>query len=115
VSTYPNPFDGFSHPAFDVLRSQGRLIEVRDFTGLSQFNLHGRSVASIAAGYLDGELVGPGHGALLPATALGGAALVVLADLAARTALSPLELPVGALLSLIGGPYFLFLLWRKLS
>jgi subtilisin family serine protease len=62
-------FDGFSHPAFDVLRSQGRLIEVRDFTGLSQFNLHGRSVASIAAGYLDGELVGPGHGAeILAAT-----------------------------------------------
>ena len=28
---------------------------------------------------------------------------------------SPLELPVGALLSLIGGPYFLYLLWRKLS
>lgn len=60
-------------------------------------------------------LVGPEHGALLPATALGGAALVVLADLVARTALSPLELPVGALLSLVGGPYFLWLLWRKLT
>ena len=59
-------------------------------------------------------LVGPEHGALLPATALGGAALVIFADLIARTALSPLELPVGALLSMVGGPYFLYLLWKKL-
>lgn len=59
-------------------------------------------------------LVGPEHKALLPATALGGAALVIFADLIARTALSPLELPVGALLSMVGGPYFLYLLWKKL-
>jgi iron complex transport system permease protein len=59
-------------------------------------------------------LVGPDHRALLPVTALGGAALVVLADTVARTSLAPLELPVGALLSLVGGPYFLFLLWKKL-
>jgi iron complex transport system permease protein len=59
-------------------------------------------------------LVGPEHAALLPITALGGAALVLLADTAARTAIAPLELPVGALLALVGGPYFLFILWRKL-
>lgn len=60
-------------------------------------------------------LVGPGHRALLPASALGGAALVLLADAAARTLAAPIELPVGALLAMIGGPYFLFVLWRKLS
>ncbi len=59
-------------------------------------------------------LVGPDHRALLPVTALGGATLVVFADTVARTSLAPLELPVGALLALIGGPYFLYLLWRKL-
>lgn len=59
-------------------------------------------------------LVGPEHAALLPVTALGGAALVLLADTAARTLLAPLELPVGALLALVGGPYFLFILWKKL-
>lgn len=59
-------------------------------------------------------LVGPDHRALLPISALGGATLVVLADTFARISLAPLELPVGALLSLIGGPYFLYLLWRKL-
>ena len=59
-------------------------------------------------------LVGPEHGALLPVTALGGAILVLLADTVARTSLAPLELPVGALLALVGGPYFLFILWKKL-
>jgi iron complex transport system permease protein len=58
--------------------------------------------------------VGPSHRALLPAAALAGAALVLVADALARSALAPLELPVGALLALVGGPYFLFVLWRKL-
>lgn len=59
-------------------------------------------------------LVGPDHRFLLPLSALGGATLVLLADALARTALSPLELPVGALLALVGGPCFLVLLWRRL-
>jgi iron complex transport system permease protein len=57
---------------------------------------------------------GPHHRTLVPLSAIGGAALVALADLAARTVAAPLELPVGALLALIGGPYFLFILWRQL-
>ena len=58
---------------------------------------------------------GPDHRVLLPLAALGGASLVLLADTVSRTALAPLELPVGALLALIGGPYFLWLLWRRLA
>lgn len=57
---------------------------------------------------------GPGHRTLVPLAALGGAALLLIADLAARTLAAPLELPVGALLAFLGGPYFLVLLWRKL-
>jgi iron complex transport system permease protein len=60
-------------------------------------------------------LCGPDHRVLLPACALGGALLVLLADTAGRTAVAPLELPVGALMALIGGPYFLILLRRKLT
>jgi iron complex transport system permease protein len=60
-------------------------------------------------------LVGPDHRILLPLSLLAGATLLVLADTAARTIAAPLELPVGALLALIGGPYFLFVLWRKLA
>lgn len=57
---------------------------------------------------------GPNHRTLVPLAALGGAALVVVADLVARTAAAPIELPVGALLALLGGPYFLVVLWRRL-
>lgn len=60
-------------------------------------------------------LVGPTHRRLLPSVALGGAALVVVADACARTVVAPLELPVGALLALVGGPYFLVLLRRRVA
>ncbi len=59
------------------------------------------------------RMVGPGHAALLPGAALWGAALLVWADLAARTAASPLEIPVGALTALLGVPFFLWLLVRR--
>lgn len=60
-------------------------------------------------------LVGPEHARSLVPCAVGGAALVVAADAFARTVVAPLELPVGALLALIGGPYFLALLWRRVA
>ncbi|MDP3857432.1 MAG: iron ABC transporter permease [Stagnimonas sp.] len=57
-------------------------------------------------------LAGPSHRLLLPASALLGASLLLLADTAARSVAAPLELPVGALTALIGGPFFLWLLAR---
>ncbi len=57
-------------------------------------------------------LVGWRHLALLPVAALGGAALVVWADIAARQTFAPQQLPVGVVTALIGGPYFIFLLYR---
>ncbi|HTQ80234.1 MAG TPA: iron ABC transporter permease [Thermoanaerobaculia bacterium] len=56
----------------------------------------------------------PTHRTLLPLAALGGAGLLIVADLAARTLAAPVELPVGAFLAFLGGPYFLLLLWRRL-
>lgn len=56
--------------------------------------------------------LGPDHRLLLPASALGGASLLVLADVGARTWLSPAEIPVGVLTALIGAPFFLVLLLR---
>jgi iron complex transport system permease protein len=58
---------------------------------------------------------GPTHRALLPVAALAGASLLVLGDALARVVAAPLELPVGALLALIGAPYFLHLLWKRVS
>ncbi len=55
-------------------------------------------------------LVGPLSRRLLPASFLGGALLVVLADLGARTLSTRFELPLGALTAFVGAPYFLIAL-----
>lgn len=57
-------------------------------------------------------VAGPDHRMLLPASALGGATLLLLADLAARTLVVPAELPLGVVTALVGGPFFLWLLLR---
>lgn len=61
------------------------------------------------------RLVGQKTALLLPASMLLGGIIVVLADLLGRTLFAPSELPVGILMSLIGGPYFLILLLRRAS
>ena len=63
--------------------------------------------------HISRALVGPRPRKLLIASALVGGVLVVLADLLGRTLAAPSELPVGILLSLVGGPYFLILLVRR--
>jgi iron complex transport system permease protein len=55
-------------------------------------------------------LLGPGHARLLPAAALAGAGLLVLADLVARLLAPPAELPLGVITGLIGAPFFVWLL-----
>lgn len=57
-------------------------------------------------------LVGPGHRVLVPASALAGAVLLLAADLVARTAMAGADLPIGMLTSLVGGPFFFWLLRR---
>jgi iron complex transport system permease protein len=54
--------------------------------------------------------VGHDHLFLAPACLLGGGAFLAVCDLAARTIMSPAELPVGVLTALLGGPFFLWLL-----
>ncbi|PXY92169.1 iron ABC transporter [Gilliamella apis] len=56
--------------------------------------------------------IGANHKWLIPGSALGGACLLLLADTLARTLVAPTEIPVGLLTSLIGGPYFLWLILR---
>jgi len=59
-------------------------------------------------------LLGPDQRLLLPASFLGGAVFLVWADTLARTVLGPVELPVGVVTALAGGPFFLYLLRRHL-
>ena len=57
-------------------------------------------------------LAGPDHRVLLPASLLAGGTLLLFADLVARLALAPAELPIGIVTAFIGAPFFLFLLVR---
>ncbi|MEM8534724.1 MAG: iron ABC transporter permease [Chloroflexota bacterium] len=57
-------------------------------------------------------IAGPDHRLLLPACALGGATLLILADLLARTIAAPAEVPVGLITAFAGGPFFLVLILR---
>lgn len=59
-------------------------------------------------------IVGPLHRPLLPASALVGAIVVVLADAIARAALPPAEIPLGLVTAVAGGPFFILLLARRL-
>jgi iron complex transport system permease protein len=66
----------------------------------------------LIAPHIARALLGTGHARLLPVAALVGALLLVLADSAARSVAPPLELPVGIITALAGGPCFLWLLGR---
>ncbi|MDX2170924.1 MAG: iron ABC transporter permease [Deltaproteobacteria bacterium] len=58
-------------------------------------------------------LAGPDHRIVLPGSIALGAALLVLADVVARTVVAPAELPLGVVTALVGGPFFLWLLRRQ--
>jgi iron complex transport system permease protein len=57
-------------------------------------------------------VLGPDHRLLLPASVLAGGIVLVLADLVARVVLAPIELPVGIVTAVLGGPFFVWLLVR---
>ena len=59
-------------------------------------------------------LGGPDHRFVLPASALGGALVLLLADTLARTAVAPAELPIGILTALLGAPVFLWIVMKKI-
>jgi iron complex transport system permease protein len=58
-------------------------------------------------------IVGADHRVVLPAAILFGASFLVLCDVIARTVMAPIELPVGVVTAMIGGPFFMWLLVRR--
>ena len=58
-------------------------------------------------------LLGPEHKKLIIVSALGGAILLLLSDLVSRTIIAPVEIPIGIITSLIGGPFFIYLLLKE--
>jgi iron complex transport system permease protein len=71
------------------------------------------SFVGIIVPHLVRLIVGADHRLVLPASALFGGAFLIGCDLVARTVIAPLELPVGIVTAIIGGPVFLWLLFRR--
>ena len=76
------------------------------FTGLIGF-------VGLAAPHISRLLVGNDHRKLIPCSAAFGALLVLIADTIGRTIFAPIIIPVGIMLSMIGGPFFMYLLLRR--
>ena len=70
------------------------------------------SFVGLVVPHLIRMMVGPGHRVLLPASMLGGALLLAVADTVARTAVPYADLPIGLLTALVGGPFFFYLIRR---
>ena len=127
---------GLSFAAFAVLPRRMNLLSISDESAASRgVDVHrtqrlsflSASLATGAAVSLGGPIgfigivvphlirlmVGADHRLVLPASAFGGAAFVVACDTISRTALAPLEIPVGVVTAIIGGPFFLWLLIRN--
>lgn len=72
------------------------------------------SFVGLIAPHMARRLVGNAHGVMIPASAMVGAILVILADLAGRMLFQPLDIPAGVFTAAIGAPFFLYLLYKKL-
>lgn len=82
-------------------------------TGASVAISGGIGFIGIIAPHLMRMIIGPDHRTLLPASALLGGTLLVIADALARTLVAPAELPIGILTACAGGPFFLWILMRN--
>ncbi|MEU6078338.1 iron ABC transporter permease [Micromonospora sp. NPDC047074] len=104
------------HLGVDVERLRIRMIVVTALLGAAAVAFTGIiSFIGLVVPHLVRMVAGPGHRVLLPASALGGAVVVIAADLAARTLVEHQELPLGVLTAVVGGPAFFWLLRRTRS
>ncbi|NUK29422.1 iron ABC transporter permease [Parageobacillus sp. VR-IP] len=73
----------------------------------------GIGFVGLMAPHMARRLVGSSFGALIPASALLGAILVMAADLAGRMLFAPMEIPAGVFTAAVGAPYFIYLLYKS--
>ena len=67
----------------------------------------------LAAPHIVRRIFGPSHRIVIPMSFIYGGAFMALCDLAARTVLSPREIPVGAVTALVGAPFFAYVFFAK--
>lgn len=98
----------------DTTRSKKRLLIIATLLSAASVAVCGIiGFVDLIAPHLARKLVGANHRYLLIASALIGALLLLIADTIARTILSPMELPIGAITALIGVPFFIYIYSRK--
>ncbi|NJK64290.1 MAG: iron ABC transporter permease [Synechococcaceae cyanobacterium SM2_3_1] len=106
----------------EVARGLGVAIEWRrSWLLLASASLAGSAVATagtvgfvgLMAPHLARRMVGPAHEGLIPVAALIGGVLVMLSDWVGRSLFAPIEIPCGLITSLLGAPFFLYLLYRR--
>ncbi|MEM5500191.1 iron ABC transporter permease [Ahrensia kielensis] len=89
------------------------IVAVAGATGASVAVSGGIGFVGIVVPHLLRLFIGPDHKYLLPACALLGAIMLLLADAIARQIVAPAELPIGIVTATIGAPFFLWILLRK--
>ena len=101
-------------PGVDVARTERvALVSASLATGAAVSLAGPVAFIGIVVPHLVRLLVGADHRLVLPGSALFGATLLIACDVVARTAFAPLELPVGIVTAMIGGPVFLWLLFKR--
>lgn len=104
------------HLGFDMARARPALVAcVAVLVGASVAMTGLIGFIGLMAPHIARMLVGAGHRRLVPGSLLVGALLLLLADIASRLVAAPAEVPVGLITALIGGPFFLLLLYRRLG
>jgi iron complex transport system permease protein len=103
-----------AHMGVDVQRlKRATILCAAAATGAAVAVSGGIGFIGLVVPHLLRQAQGPDHRPLIPQAALLGAALLVLADLVARSIVAPAELPIGILTALIGAPVFLWMLVQR--
>lgn len=89
------------------------IVSVAAATGAAVAVSGGIGFVGIVVPHLLRLAIGPDHRYLLPASALLGAAFLILTDCVSRTVVAPAELPIGIVTATIGAPFFLWILLRR--
>lgn len=101
------------HLGVDVRALRRKLIFVTALLVAAAVSFNGTiGFVGLVVPHLFRLMIGPGHRRLIPFSALGGGLLVLLADMAARTLDPPNEVPIGVIMGSLGGPFFLWMIWR---
>jgi ABC-type Fe3+-siderophore transport system permease subunit len=102
------------HLGVDVERTKRALLVISSVLAAACVAVTGMiGFVGLIVPHLMRTLSGPDHRVLVPAAAAGGAALLIAADVVARSVAAPVEIPIGIITSILGCPFFLFLLHRS--